>query len=65
MNEREEIIALMQKRIKILESMVDIQCNLIRRYENEIDTLKSGHLCCLETNCPNRVLQRIRRIEYR
>ena len=31
----------------------------------QIIEMKSGHLCCLETNCPNRVLQRIRRIEYR
>lgn len=65
MDEDEEIIDLMQRRIEVLESMVDIQCKLIRKYENEIDTLKAGKYCCLDSNCPNRVVQRIRRIEYR
>lgn len=61
----EERIDLMQKRIEVLESMVDIQCKLIRRYENEIDRLKSDHFCCLETHCPYRGVRSIRRIEYR
>ena len=61
----EERIDLMQKRIEVLESMVDIQHKLIRKYEDEIDTLNTGKYCCLETSCPNRVVQRIWRIEYR
>lgn len=48
----EERIDLMQKRIEVLESIVDIQHKLIRKYENEIDTLNTGKFCCLETNCP-------------
>ena len=60
----EERIDLMQKRIEVLESIVDIQHKLIRKYENEIDTLNTGKFCCLETNCLNRVVQRIRSIVY-
>lgn len=62
----------LQSRIKLLEDTVDLlkdYNNFLKesnkRLEIQIEELKSGHFCCLETNCPNRVVQRIRRIEYR
>ena len=65
MDERDKLIALMQKRIEELEYLVNLQRKTIKMCEDEIDRSKSGHLCCLETNCPNRVVQRIKRIEHR
>lgn len=61
----------LQDRIKLLEDTI----NLLKDYNNflkesnkklevQIEELKSGHFCCLETNCPNRVIQRISRILY-
>ena len=71
MNELEKIIEQLQSRIKSQNEIIDLlkdyndslkQWN--KDLERQIDELKSGHLCCLETNCPNRVVQRISRIEY-
>ena len=62
----------LQSRIKLLEDTVDLlkDYNEFLKERNndlkmQIIELKSGHFCCLETHCPNRVVQRIRRIEYR
>lgn len=72
MDRQESLISYLQSRIKSQNEMIDLlkdyndslkQWN--KDLERQIDELKSGHLCCLETNCPNRVLQRIRRMEYR
>ena len=67
-----DVIEHLQDRIKLLEDTVeqlkDYNKFLKERNINleiQIEELKSGHFCCLETNCPNRVVQRIRRIEYR
>lgn len=72
MTKQEEIlIESLQSRIKLLEDTVDLLKDYndsLKERNNDLELqiieLKSGHLCCLETNCPNRVLQRIRRIEY-
>ena len=72
MNELEKIIEHLQSRIKSQNEMID----LLKDYNDslkqwnkdlmiQIEELKSGHICCLETNCSNRVVQRISRIEYR
>ena len=57
--------------IKLLEDTIDLlkDYNEFLKQKNkeltvQIDELKSGKYCCLETNCQNRVVQRIRRIEY-
>ena len=65
MDERDRIIARMQKRLEELEYLVDLQRKTIKNYEDITDALSRGKFRCLETNCPNRVVQRIRRIEYR
>ena len=65
MDERDRIIARMQKRLEELEYLVDLQRKTIKNYEDITDALSRGKYCCLETNCPHRVLQRIWRIEYR
>ena len=65
MDERDRIIVRMQKRLEELEYLVDLQRKTIKKYEDITDALSRGEYSCLETNCPNRVLQRIRRIEYR
>ncbi len=65
MDERDKLIALMQKRIEELEYLVDLQKKTIKTYEDLTDALNRGEYCCLETNCPNRVVQRIKRIEHR
>jgi len=64
MDERDRIIARMQKRLEELEYLVDLQRKTIKKYEDITDALSCGKFRCLETNCPNRVVQRIRRIEY-
>ena len=72
MDRQESLISYLQSRIKSQNEMID----LLKDYNDslkernndlkmQIIEMKSGHLCCLEPNCPNRVLQRIRRIEYR
>lgn len=72
MDRKELLINHLRSRIKSQNEMIDLlkdyndslkQWN--KDLERQIDELQSGHLCCLETNCPNRLLQRIRRIEYR
>jgi thymidylate kinase len=65
MDERDRIIARMQKRIEELEYLVDLQRKTIKTYEDLTDALSRGKYRCLETNRPNRLVQRIRRIEYR
>ena len=68
---KELLINHLRSRIKSLDEMI----NLLKDYnkflkerninlEIQIEELKSGHFCCLETNCPNRVVQRIRSIVY-
>lgn len=64
MDERDRIIARMQNQIEELEYLVDLQRKTIKTYEDVTDTLNRGEYCCLETNCPNRVVQRIMRIKY-
>ena len=61
----------MRSRIKFLEETVELLKDYnkdLKQWNAElrdyIDDLKSGHFCCLETNCSNRVVQRIRRIRY-
>lgn len=72
MDRQESLISYLQSRIKSQNEMID----LLKDYNDslkqwnkdlmiQIDELKSDHLCCLETNCPHRVVQRIRRIEHR
>jgi hypothetical protein len=72
MDRQESLISYLQSRIKSQNEMID----LLKDYNDslkernndlkmQIIEMKSGHLCCLEPNCPNRVAQRIRRIEYR
>ena len=67
-----DVIEHLQDRIKLLEDTVELlkDYNKFLKERNinleiQIEELKSGYFCCLETNCPNRVVQRIRRIEYR
>ena len=67
-----DVIEHLQDRIKLLEDTVELlkDYNKFLKERNinleiQIEELKSGHFCCLETNCPNRVVQRIRRLEYR
>lgn len=64
MDERDKIIAQLQKSIEELEYLVDIQKKTIKMLEDEVDRQTTSNFCCLETNCPNRLVQRIRRIEY-
>ena len=61
----------LQDRMNLLEDTVELLKDynkFLKERNNElkiqIDELKSGHFCCLETNCLNRVMQRIRRIDY-
>ena len=61
MDERDRIIARMQKRLEELEYLVDLQRKTIKTYEDLTDALNRGEYSCMETNCPNRVVQRIRR----
>ena len=65
MDERDRIIARMQKRIEELEYLVNLQRKTIKNYEDITDALNRGEYSCIETHCPHRVVQRIRRIEYR
>ena len=72
MNELEKIIEQLQSRIKsqneIIDLLMDYNDSLKERNNDlkmQIIEMKSGHLCCLEPNCTHRVVQRIRRIEYR
>lgn len=65
MDERDRILARMQKRLEELEYLVDLQRKTIKTYEDVTDAMTRGEYTCLETNCPNRVVQRISRIEYR
>ena len=67
-----DVIEHLQDRIKLLEDTVELLKDYNKflkertiNLEIQIEELKSGHLCCLETNCPHRVVQRIRRIEHR
>ena len=72
MDEKEKIIKQLHEKIKSQNEIID----LLKDYNDslkqwnkdlmiQIDELKSDHLCCLEIHCPNRVVQRIRRIEHR
>lgn len=65
MDERDKLIALMQKRIEELEYLVDLQKKTIKTYEDLTDALNRGEYSCLEPHCTHRVVQRIRRIEHR
>lgn len=71
MDRKELLINHLRSRIKSLDEMI----NLLKDYNNslkernnnlkiQIDKLKFGKYSCLETNSPNRVVQRIRRIVY-
>lgn len=65
MNERDRIIVRMQKRIEELEYLVDLQRKAIKKHKDVTDAMTRGEYSCLEPHCPHRVVQRIRRIEYR
>lgn len=72
MDRQESLISYLQSRIKsqneMIDQLKDYNDSLKERNNDlkmQIIEMKSGHLCCLEPNCPNRVVQRIRRIEYR
>ena len=65
MDERDRIIARMQKWLEELEYLVDLQRKTIKTYEDLTDALNRGEYSCLETHCPHRVVRSIRRIEYR
>lgn len=65
MDERDRIIARMQKRLEELEYLVDLQRKTIKKYEDITDALTRGECSYLEPHCPNRVGERIRRIKYR
>lgn len=65
MDERDRIIARMQKRIEELEYLVNLQRKTIKTYEDLTDALNRGEYSCLEPHCTHRVVLRIRRVEYR
>ena len=72
MDRQESLRSYLQSRIKSQNEMIDLlkdYNDFLKERNNDLKMqiieMKSGHLCCLEPNCPNRVVQRIRRIEYR
>ena len=72
MDRQKFLINHLQNRIKLLEDTVDLlkdYNDTLKERNNDLKMqiieMKSGYFCCLELHCPHRVVQRIRRIEYR
>ncbi len=72
MDRQESLISYLQSRIKSQNEMIDLlkdYTDSLKERNNDLKMqiieMKSGYFCCLELHCPHRVVQRIRRIEYR
>lgn len=52
MDERDRIIARMQKRIEELEYLVDLQRKTIKKYEDVTDAMTRGEYSCLAPPLP-------------
>ena len=70
MDRQESLISYLQSRIKSQNEMIDLLKDYndsLKEWNNDLKMqiieMKSGHLCCLEPNCPNRVVQRISSID--